>query len=349
MRSARRGRALRVSVLLAVTALTAALVPSPVQAGTTGSKSLIMSQTFEFDGQKWRETIIAMDGGSDSVWITLAKVSKKSKDGKLVYNLRESQQWSFSGLDANTIQINSDLTASIDMGDQHPLFDADIDLKTISGKGIQKFCNGNIKRRVVEKTGGSSMSLKTGNSVFRTVKWIPKRATVTTDNGKCAGSGGGGHYPCPTDGAKSVSGFGFMPDGSYLSWAGNLAGGSYAQIHATIQRALGDGGTWSAMLSGKVVKSRVVVANDLSKGSVDGTGLPRLKGKGTVNADETNPPGTWYPCGKNQDKESRQTSKSGTQGGNLTFTPTGADAMSSDQEFSSEWGSTTKTDVRNRK
>jgi hypothetical protein len=332
-----------------VAALSAALVPSPASAATT--KFLTMSQTFEFEGQKWRQTIQATDGATgDTLSVSLSKVSKKSKDGKLVYNLRETQMWSFSSLNENTVDIKNDLTATINLGNQHPgLFEADITLEPISGKRIEGFCDNNIKRRVVQKKSGSTMSLHTENSVFGNVTTIPKRATVTTDNGKCTGGGGGGHtLSCPGDGDKSVSGNGFNFTGGtkFFSWSGTLAG-TNATINVMKQTSPTSGVSLVQMLNGKVVKSRVSVENDLSKGSVDGEGLPRLSGKGTVADTGNQSQGTWTNCGKG--KEYRSISKSAPgQGGDLTFTPTGANSISSGESYDSESGSASKMDVRNR-
>jgi hypothetical protein len=338
---------MRGGVLIAVAALTAALMPSPASAATT--KILTMSQTFEFGGQKWRETITATDGSTDSVSISLSKAYKKSKDGKLVYNLRETQSWNFSSLNANTVDIASDLTATIDLGAQHPgLFEADIELNAIDGKGIDKSCNGKLKRRTVQKSGDSTMSLHTGNEVFGNVTTIPKRANVIVNSGCTGGGGGGGALTCPGDGEKSVSGNGFNFSGSskFFNWAGTL-GGTNATISMMKQTSPVSGVSLLEMLSGKVAKSRVSVENDLSGGSVDGENLPRLSGKGTVmdaGAQSTSP---WTNCGKG--KEYRSISKSAPgQGGDLTFTPTGGSSVSSGDVYDMEGGSTTKMDVRNR-
>lgn len=337
---------MRGSVLLAVAALTAALVPSPASAATT--KVLTMSQTFEFDGQKWRETITATDGTTDSVSVSFSKAFKKKKDGKLVYNLRETQSWNFSSLNANTVDIASDLTATINLGSQHTgLFEADIDLNAIAGQGIDKSCNDKLKRRVVQKSGGSTMSLHTGNEVFGNVTSIPKRATVIVNTG-CTGGGGGGGLPCPGDGDKSVSGNGFNFTGSskFFSWSGTLVG-SNAAISMMKQTSPESGVSLLEMLSGKVVKNRVSVDNDLSKGSVDGANLPRLSGKATVTDAGNQSTSKWTNCGKG--KEYRSISKTAPgQGGDLTFTPTGGNAVSSGDVYESESGATSKMDVRNR-
>jgi hypothetical protein len=345
VRTARPRRALRGPVLIAVSALVAALIPGAATAATT--KTLTMSQTFEFGDQKWKETIIATDGASDSVQIYLAKAHKKVKDGKVIYNLHESQSWSFSGLSTNTVDIAGNLTGTIDLGNQHSgLFAADIELKGIDGEKVEYSCNDKLERRVVQKTADSTMSLHTGNDVFGNVTSIPKRATVTVNKGCTGGGGGGGHtLTCPADGEKSVFGGGFNFGGSsaYFNWSGSTNG----SISAMTQRSVTSGVSYMAYLSGKVAKNRISVENDLSKGSVDAAGLPRLSGKGTVTDTGNQTQGGWENCGK--DKEYRSTSKSSqAMSGDLTFTPSGGTGKSSGDAYDSETGAVSKMDVRNR-
>lgn len=306
-----------------------------------------MSQVFEFDGQKWRETITATDGSTDSVSISLSKAYKKTKDGKLVYNLRETQSWNFSNLNANTVEIASNLTATINLGAQHEgLFEADIDLVPIDGKSIDSSCNNKLKRRVVQKSGASTMTLHTGNEVFGNVTRIPQRANVTVNNGCTGGGGGGGHtLTCPVDGEKSVTGtaFNFSGGTEFFSWSGSTTG----NITASQQKLGTPGFSYMAFLSGKVVKSRISVANDLSNGSVNGANLPRLSGEGTVTEAMGQSTSGWSNCGSG--KEYRTVSKSSSSvGGDLTFTPTGGSGMSSGDVFENESGTTSKMDVRNR-
>ena len=342
---ARRRRALRGGVLVAAAALVATLVPGTAAAATT--KVLNMSQTFEFEGQKWKETITAIDGATDSVSVSLAKSYKKTNDdGKVIYNLRETQSWNFSSLEANSVEIASNLTATINLGEQHPgLFEADIDLVPIDGKSIDSSCNNKLKRRVVQKSGGSTMSLHTGNEVFGNVTTIPQRATVTVNNG-CSGGGGGHALTCPVDGEKGVAGTGFDFSGGtqFFSWSGSTTG-----LNTPSQQEIGStpGFSHMAFLSGKVAKDRITVANDLSTGSVDAANLPRLSGQGTVTEASNQSTSGWSNCGSG--KEYRTISKSSSSmGGDLTFTPTGEGSMSSGDPYDSESGTTSKMDVRNR-
>ena len=305
-----------------------------------------MSQTFEFGGQKWKETITATDGATDSVSVSLSKAYKKTKDGKVVYNLRETQSWNFPTLDAGTVDIESDLTATINLGEQHPgLFEADIDLKTIDGEGIDSSCNNKLKRRVVQKSNGSTMSLHTENEVFGNVTTIPKRANVTVNTGCTGGGGGGGSFPCPADGEKGVSGSGYNFSGgmNFFSWSGSTAG----DITAMRQSSPAPGVSYMAFLSGVAARSRISVANDLSNGSVDGAGLPHLSGEGTVTDASGQSTSGWSNCGSG--KEYRSVSKSSSSmGGDLTYTPAGGNGKSSGDIYESESGSTSKMDVRNR-
>lgn len=336
-------------------ALTASLVPTAAQAGYMSgpTKTIMLKQAFTYDGQKWLQTVYGYDNSSstDSLSVSFAKVfKKKNSAGKLVYSLRESQSFYFSGLDDSTVTVTSGLLGAINLGNQMPgIFSGKIQLAKITGKDIVSKCNGNIKTRVVKSTGTSSMSLQTNNSVFGTVKNVPAKGIVTTDNGKCTSSGGS---HCGRD-SSSLSGSGSLPGNGHLYVSASLASGaSMANVYASSSHPISDVSypmyaSHSASMMGKVVKSRVDIAANLSTGSFDASGLPKLSGKANANSTGRAEARPYTNCSKT--KKERAIDRPAALGGTFGFTPSGESKVSlSEVDPTTSYAYLSRWDVANR-
>jgi hypothetical protein len=355
-----RTRALKraIAVLTTATAL-GALVPAPASAGGgvgLASRSIRVAQRFTLGGARWLVTVTGTDtdGSTDSVSVSFSRgYTRRRPNRALIHRLTEMQTFSFSSLADNTVVVNSNFTGTINLRDQLPgVFEGDIDIVRIPDTRVRSSCNGNIKTAPVRTTNASNIDLRTENTVFGRFRKVPDRGTATRSTGNCPFTPG--RVPCP-GASRSLNGFGFDNDGGSFSWGASAPNaGNYGTLSATSSRpfpsstTLGTGpnGSYIAQIFGTVLKSRISVPENLSAGSADARNLPRLAGIGNATATAAQSASGYTNCGR--DKRFRSLTRTGTQGGNLTFTPSGGQAASSGDDFSFESGSLSKVQVSKR-
>ena len=310
MKATRAGLVWGLGVLFLVASL---LVPA-ASAGSTPGKILLRGPV-DIGGDTWTQEILATDGSTDSVTISLSQRLPETP----AYNLKETHSYSFPGLDPDTVVINDNLTGSIDVDPSQTglLFAMSADLVKIAGVKPSTHCGGDLRRRLVDVAGGATLSLDTLNTALGLVEGLPDSGQFKVESGEC---GTCRKLSRALVGVNSRELLGGIEES--LSWEKRH---NFLQNNTTIDVSLERELVPLLTTVGETVVSVSGTLADEKVGknatTFNADGLPLLSGEAVLTNLDGLEKGPWVSCSELEIY--REEVRSGDQTGDLTFDPTG--------------------------